>query len=189
MLAQNSVLLSQILDHLLLVLIHPTGNRHQQELKWIEHSRHLLPILSTRSPVTNRLSIHSVRISGPCATVIGRFYNSRDHSTVCRSIQRIEALRESDPEVDALITELKQQLFVEGEFPGRVSEQRPANVCLSGPGTISVDEMAEIVAARVCAYLETLMRHRSWRTWIVQRSKISRQIHRSSDEEDIQTRA
>jgi chromosomal replication initiator protein len=44
-------------------------------------------------------------------TVIGRFYNGRDHSTVCHSIQRIEALRESDAEVDALITELKQQLF------------------------------------------------------------------------------
>jgi hypothetical protein len=60
--------------------------------------------------------------------------------------------------VDALITELKQQPFVEGEFPGRVSEQRPANVSLSGPGTISVDEVVEIVAARVCAYLEMLMR-------------------------------
>lgn len=37
-------------------------------------------------------------------TVVGRFYNGRDHSTVCYGIQRIEALRESDPDVDALIT-------------------------------------------------------------------------------------
>lgn len=44
-------------------------------------------------------------------TVIGRFYNGRDHSTVCHGIQRIEALRESDPEVDALLCELKQQLI------------------------------------------------------------------------------
>jgi len=29
--------------------------------------------------------------------IIGRFYDSRDHSTVRYSIQRIEALRESDP--------------------------------------------------------------------------------------------
>ena len=35
-------------------------------------------------------------------TVIGRFYNGRDRSTVCHGIQRIEALRESDPEVDRL---------------------------------------------------------------------------------------
>ena len=34
-------------------------------------------------------------------TMIGRFYNGRDHSTVCYGIQRIEALRESNPDVDA----------------------------------------------------------------------------------------
>src|SRR6185437_749934 len=48
-------------------------------------------------------------------TVIGRFYNGRDHSTVCHGIQRIEALRESDPDVDALLTELRQQLFHEDD--------------------------------------------------------------------------
>ncbi|MDQ2840805.1 MAG: hypothetical protein M3Y72_07155 [Acidobacteriota bacterium] len=40
-------------------------------------------------------------------TVIGRFYNGRDHSTVCHSIQRMEALRETDPEVDAFLRILK----------------------------------------------------------------------------------
>jgi hypothetical protein len=34
---------------------------------------------------------------GWSTTVIGRFYNGRDHSTVCYGIQRIEALRENDP--------------------------------------------------------------------------------------------
>src|SRR6185437_3335132 len=43
-------------------------------------------------------------------TVIGRFYNGRDHSTVCYGIQRIEALRESDPDVDALLSALKREL-------------------------------------------------------------------------------
>jgi chromosomal replication initiator protein len=42
-------------------------------------------------------------VGGWTTTVIGRFYNGRDHSTVCYGIQRIEALRESDPEVDALV--------------------------------------------------------------------------------------
>jgi chromosomal replication initiation ATPase DnaA len=42
--------------------------------------------------------------------VIGGFYNSRDHLTVSYGIQRIEALRGSDPEADALITDLKRQL-------------------------------------------------------------------------------
>ncbi len=49
-------------------------------------------------------------MGGWSTTQIGRFYNGRDHSTVCHSIQRIESLRESDPEVDTLLTQLKQQL-------------------------------------------------------------------------------
>jgi hypothetical protein len=42
--------------------------------------------------------------------VIGRFYGGRDHSTVCYGIQRIESLSETDPEVDALLTDLNRQL-------------------------------------------------------------------------------
>src|ERR1700751_1251388 len=40
-------------------LIHPTGNRHQQELKRIEHSRSLLPILSTL-PSNHKLAVNSI---------------------------------------------------------------------------------------------------------------------------------
>ena len=43
LLPENSVLLWQILDDLLPALIHPASNRHQQELKGSEHSRHLFP--------------------------------------------------------------------------------------------------------------------------------------------------
>jgi len=45
--------------------------------------------------------------------IIGRFYDGRDHSTVRYAIQRIEALRESDPQVDTLLTDLKRQLISE----------------------------------------------------------------------------
>src|SRR5215471_16016820 len=37
---------------------------------------------------------------GWSTTQIGKFYNGRDHSTVCYAISRIRALRETDPEVD-----------------------------------------------------------------------------------------
>ena len=53
----------------------------------------------------------AARVGRCSTTVIGRFYNGRDHSTVCHGIQRIEALRESDPGVDALLSELKKQLI------------------------------------------------------------------------------
>ncbi|MBV8834728.1 MAG: hypothetical protein JO108_36505 [Acidobacteriaceae bacterium] len=49
-------------------------------------------------------------LAGWSTTMIGRFYNGRDHSTVIHSIQRIEALRESDPDLDALLSELNDQL-------------------------------------------------------------------------------
>ena len=37
-------------------------------------------------------------VGGWSTTVIGRFYNGRDHSTVCYGVQRIASLRESNPE-------------------------------------------------------------------------------------------
>lgn len=52
----------------------------------------------------------AARFGGWSTTSIGDFYNGRDHSTVCYGIQRIESFRESDPEVGALISELKQTL-------------------------------------------------------------------------------
>jgi hypothetical protein len=51
-------------------------------------------------------------------TVIGRFYNGHDHSAVCYGIQRVEALRHSDPPVDPLITDLKHELRA-GDDPPR----------------------------------------------------------------------
>jgi DnaA-like protein len=92
-------------------------------------------------------------------TVIGRFYNGRDHSTVCHGIQRIQALRESDPEVDALLTELKQQLgqdWAEAAC-GDGSKEVDTVDC----ARMTVDELAELVAARVCAYLERRFQHLS----------------------------
>ncbi|HET8827672.1 MAG TPA: helix-turn-helix domain-containing protein [Terriglobales bacterium] len=90
-------------------------------------------------------------VGGWSTTVIGRFYNGRDHSTVCYGIQRIESLRESDPEVDALITELKQKLGE--EFVGRTEiVESPAE--FAGISQAIVDQLADVVATRVCAYLE-----------------------------------
>ena len=59
----------------------------------------------------------AARVGRWSTTVIGRFYNGRDHSTVCHSIQRIEELRDSDPDVDALLSELKAQLVKQSELP------------------------------------------------------------------------
>lgn len=93
-------------------------------------------------------------------TVIGRFYNGRDHSTVCHGIQRIEALRESDPDVDALITELRQQLSREHDNASNSEDFNKMLKPIKG-SKLSVNELAELVAERVCAYLERRMQYLS----------------------------
>jgi hypothetical protein len=84
--------------------------------------------------------------------VIVRFYNGRDHSTVCHGIQRIEALRESDPNVDALITNLKHELNVLVDSPREKSDTKPhGSVCLSH---FDLESLADLIAERVYACIE-----------------------------------
>ncbi|MBV8808028.1 MAG: hypothetical protein JO033_05090 [Acidobacteriaceae bacterium] len=50
-----------------------------------------------------QVAMYLAKHVGPWSTtVIGRFYNGRDHSTVCHGIQRIGALRDSNPDLDLL---------------------------------------------------------------------------------------
>jgi DnaA-like protein len=88
-------------------------------------------------------------------TVIGRFYNGRDHSTVCYGIQRIHALRERDPDVDALITDLKHELSISGDSPIAKSGTMPrSSVSLS---RCDLQTLADLIAERVCARIGTRM--------------------------------
>jgi hypothetical protein len=50
------------------------------------------------------------RVGGWSTTRIGRFYNGRDHSTVCHALQRIEMLRDSDPDIDGLLSTLTHEI-------------------------------------------------------------------------------
>lgn len=85
-------------------------------------------------------------------TVIGRFYNGRDHSTVCHGIQRIEALRESDPEVDLLVSDLKHELTSMDpntrEMTDGTSDSR------FSPSVCNLEQLADLIAERVCRHLE-----------------------------------
>jgi hypothetical protein len=95
-------------------------------------------------------------VGGWSTTVIGRFYDGRDHSTVCHGIQRIESLRESNPEVDALLSELKRQLESASDIAAHPEISRVSPKCVR-VSQFSVDELADLVAARVCAYIEPRM--------------------------------
>src|SRR4051812_12798217 len=98
----------------------------------------------------------AARIGGWSTTEIGRFYNGRDHSTVCYGIHRIEALRESDPEVDAVVTQLRQQLANSGADTRIENDCRESDV---GCPEIRLEEVADRVAQRIWAYLEQRLKH------------------------------
>jgi hypothetical protein len=49
-------------------------------------------------------------VGGWSTTQIGKFYNGRDHSTVCYALRRIETLREADSNVDGVLTALAQEV-------------------------------------------------------------------------------
>ena len=50
------------------------------------------------------------RVGRWSTTVIGRFYNGRDHSTVSYAVQKIEVLRKSDPGVEQIVSDLEREL-------------------------------------------------------------------------------
>ena len=89
-------------------------------------------------------------------TVIGRFYNGRDHSTVCYGIQRIEALRESDPDVDALVADLKTQLSVGDDSPNARAKTEECGSAITLSRS-DLDQLADLIAACVCAALQKEM--------------------------------
>lgn len=90
-------------------------------------------------------------IGGWSTKAIGRFYHGRDHSTVCHGIQRIESLRQSHSDVDVLISELKGQLHNESIQRTQSTVTSPGVASIS---ELSVDELVDLVTARVCALLE-----------------------------------
>jgi hypothetical protein len=92
-------------------------------------------------------------VGGWTTTIIGRFYHGRDHSTVCYGIQRIEAMRDNDADVDTLVGELRRHLLHEqgghhddkDSGGGRCKPELPA---------LGLEELADLIAERVYARLE-----------------------------------
>lgn len=85
-------------------------------------------------------------------TVIGRFYNGRDHSTVCHGIQRIEALRESNPDLDLLLSNLRSELL--GENLVREERARSDPEFVVGLNGGDFEQLADLIADRVYTRLK-----------------------------------
>lgn len=100
----------------------------------------------------------AARLGGWSTTAIGEFYSGRDHSTVCYAIQRIEALLESDPEVETLITELKHvvgQLSPSPHETFRISSISVQAGASSKLSLADINAIADLIAARVCERLRS----------------------------------
>jgi len=94
------------------------------------------------------------RIGHWSTTVIGRFYNGRDHSTVCHAIHKIETLRRTDPKLHLLITGFAERL--QGSRAADDASPLSHNVArtrssLSQP---ELEEVASLVAEKVYAQLQ-----------------------------------
>ena len=85
----------------------------------------------------------------------GRFYNGRDHSTVCYAIQRIKALRQVNEDVDQMLSKLEKVLQDPEPFVlDFVSIQRPTATRL---GKLSEDVFLDQLADRVADRLIRLL--------------------------------
>lgn len=95
-------------------------------------------------------------VGGWSTTVIGRFYDGRDHSTVCHGIQRIKDLREINQELDKLLSALEAQLQA---HPGPVghgppTEEAPSIKLDKLRDEILLDKLAERIVSRLLRQLD-----------------------------------
>jgi hypothetical protein len=95
------------------------------------------------------------RVGGWPGSAIGRFYNGRDHSTVCHAVQKIESLRMARPEIEELLEYLTDVLkLAESPRPASMglyafgSGGRGAEVALS-------EEIVEAITERVLKRLRS----------------------------------
>lgn len=87
-------------------------------------------------------------VGGWSTTAIGRFYNGRDHSTVCYALKRVEALRENDPEVDGLLAALASEIRTVGAE--RVSRtERPTRTAAGCKDLLYSDAFLDALADRL----------------------------------------
>jgi hypothetical protein len=85
-------------------------------------------------------------VGGWSTTSIGKFYNGRDHSTVCHAIKRVESMRDQNPELDALLSGMGHELRE------RTPEIQRRAESVRGPNRAADwadDEFLEIVVDRI----------------------------------------
>jgi hypothetical protein len=78
-----------------------------------------------------------------------------DHSTVCYALKRIEALREADPEVDALLTNLADEIRSAPVPQPKIRSSREPNVRMVQFANRFDDEFLDALADRIVERFKT----------------------------------
>jgi hypothetical protein len=92
------------------------------------------------------------RVGKWSTTQIGKFYNGRDHSTVCYAIARIRTLCELDKAVDGIVAVLAEEIGAREESIG--SGRRPkAFVQRKACSSLLDDAVLEAVAERIASLI------------------------------------
>ena len=86
--------------------------------------------------------------AGWSTTSIGRFYNGRDHSTVCHALKKVEILRNSQP-VDELLTDLQAEIMSEGQGNNGAPHNDIGHPEPRGGEVILTDEFLDLVVDRL----------------------------------------
>jgi Bacterial dnaA protein helix-turn-helix len=95
------------------------------------------------------------RVGGWSTTRIGRFYNGRDHSTVCHALKRIQALRDSNADIEGLLCSLIQELETDkGPEPNPPSATAKAGLSRARD-MIWTNEMLDDLADRIASRLRS----------------------------------
>jgi hypothetical protein len=93
------------------------------------------------------------RLGGWSTIRIGKFYNGRDHSTVCHAIKRVETLRRCSTHLERLLTGLTEdieQIRRSGDRPLPLTVQREIQCVEQIAWTDAVlDALAERIARRI----------------------------------------
>jgi hypothetical protein len=110
---------------------------------------------------SRQVAMYLAKIVGGWSTPqIGRFYNGRHHTTVCYAIRRVEVMRETNPDVDGLLTVLTgEAAALATDCHERKAHRIPAakmQVADSSFAAERLDALAEQIANRVLSKLSSL---------------------------------
>jgi len=94
-------------------------------------------------------------VGGWSTTRIGKFYNGRDHSTVCYAVRRISILRQQYVAVDTLLTALTNDITALSNAPRTFPDPPPPNASPQKMLSWLSDDLLDFLVDRIASRIAT----------------------------------